>query len=261
MADVTPAPAPTGDAAGGTGAPDKAAPPAPPPAEKTAAPPPAPAGAAKDKDTQGEPASFLGDAAKEAAKEKEPPPEAPKEGDEKDSTADAGDAYELAMPEGVTADKPLLEAFTVKARELKLSKDQAQALADVAVARAVEGAKQAQVEAVQRAKDQRAALEADPEIGGAKLKDSQTVAKNFILRMDRETSGRASKVVQKLAAAGLGDDPDIAFFFTHQGRRMADDKSVSTTAPIGTTPSPQSVAQERLAKRYPSMNKGKPGAA
>ena len=255
MADVTPAPGAPAPAAGGAVAPDKAAPPAPPPADpKTAAPPPAPAGAAKEKDTQDGPASFLGDAAKEAAKEKEPPPEE-KEGDKEDSTADAGDAYELAMPEGVKADKPLLDAFTVKARELKLSKDQAQALADVAVARAVEGAKQAQVEAVQRAKDQRAALEADPEIGGAKLKDSQTVAKNFILRMDRETSGRASKVVQKLAAAGLGDDPDIAFFFTHQGRRMADDKSVSTTAPTGTTPSPQSVAQERLAKRYPSMNK------
>lgn len=254
MADVTPAPGAPAPAAGGAGAPDKAAPPAPPPADpKTAAPPPADAGAAKEKSTQDGPASFLGDAAKEAAKE--PPPEAPKDGDKKDSTADAGDAYELAMPEGVTADKPLLEAFTVKARELKLTKDQAQALADVATTRAVEAAKQAQIEAVQRAKDQRTALEADPEIGGAKLKESQAQAKNFILRMDRETSGRASKVVAKLAAAGLGDDPDIAFFFTHQGRRLADDKSVSTTAPPGSTPSPQTVAQERLAKRYPSMNK------
>jgi len=67
-------------------------------------------------------------------------------------------------------------------------------------------------------------------------------------------------VVQKLAAAGLGDDPDIAFFFTHQGRRLAEDKSHSATTQPGSS-APQDVAAERLAKRYPSMNKGKPGAA
>lgn len=235
------APGGTPPAAGDAGAPDKAAPPAPPPDDKkTAAPPPA-EGADK-KDAQDGASSFLGDAAKDAAKE----------GDGKDSPdKKAEDAWTLAVPEGVTADKPLLDAFTTKARELKLSKEQAQALADVAVARWVEQAKATQTEQLQRAKENRAALEAHPEIGGEKLKTAQSEARNYILRVDREANGLGSKVVQKLAAAGLGDDPDIAMWFVHHARRNGEDKAPVTSTAPGSNPLSQ--AQERLAKRYPSI--------
>ena len=225
--------------------------PAAPVAGTTAAPPaapkdpPAPAAGDKQDGQAAAPkgAGFLADATKEE----------PKDGkEEKPADPKGAAAYELAIPEGVKAEPALLKGFTAKAVELGIPKEQAQALVDSYVAGYLELNKTAEVEAAKRAVDNRKALEAHPDIGGQKLQQSQAEARRAIVDLDQRHNGLGSRLAQKFAQAGFGDDPDVAHLLVHYGRGIKEDRSTGATPASGTSNGP-SREELRLAKMFPTV--------
>lgn len=168
--------------------------------------------------------------------------------EKKPETAPEGDAPTFKLPEGVAADDPRVAAFGTTAKELKLSADQAQKLVDSFVAADAAKNKAAAEAWAKQQLENRKALEAHPDIGGANLEKSQAEARKAIAFLNQTHGGLGNRVVEKLTQLGLGDDPDLAHFLTLAGRSMAEDKVGNTSKSPG-----QMTDEERLQRRYPSL--------
>ncbi|MCE5328153.1 MAG: hypothetical protein LLG01_17230 [Planctomycetaceae bacterium] len=129
-----------------------------------------------------------------------------------ETTAPAGapEAYQWTMPEGVTLDPTVLDAYGTAARELGLPQDQAQSIVD-RVAPAMAAAQAAQVKAWEEA------AAADPEIGGDKLPETLATAKAAL-----EALG-TPEMVKTLNELGWGSHPDVIRFMAKVGRAIGPD--------------------------------------
>lgn len=138
----------------------------------------------------------------------------------------APEKYEaFKMPEGVTLDEELVGELGKAAKELNLSQEQAQKVADL-------GAKQAAklkttLEAtIAKARTEWAdAARADKEIGGDKFNENLGFAKKA---MDQFATPEMRAILNQ---SGLGNHPEMIRCFHRVGKAMAEDKFVSGAAP------------------------------
>lgn len=130
------------------------------------------------------------------------------------------DAHEFTFDEGLVVDPDTLSGLKETAKELNLTPEQAQKIADL-------GAKQSQRwEAAQAAAMQEAEaawvaeLKADKEIGGANLAANLALGKTAL-----EQFG-SPELTQLLNESRLGNHPEVNRFFYKVGKAMADDSFV-----------------------------------
>lgn len=146
------------------------------------------------------------------------------------------EAYKFQMPEGVELDTAAADEFTVVAKELKLTAEQAQKVADV-------GAKMAQRQAEAHAKlveTWTEAVKTDKEIGGDALPENLAVARKAL-----DTFG-TPELKDLLNASGLGNHPAVIKAFYKAGKAISDDRFVAGSAKAGET--------DPAKKLFPSMN-------
>ena len=156
--------------------------------------------------------------------------------DTKADTPDVPESYDLKMPEGVELDKAAADEFTAIAKELKLSAEGAQKLADV-------GAKMAQRQAEAHANLVESWVEqvkTDKEIGGDKLDENLAVARKAV-----DAFG-TPELKDFLNATGLGNHPALIKAFYKAGKAISEDKFV--------TGAPKGPETDMAKKMFPTMN-------
>lgn len=172
----------------------------------------------------------------------EPDGAAPKtETDAKDPVVP--EAYDLKMPDGVELDAKLMESVTPLFKELKVTNEAAQKIADVFAAHKQAEA-QASIQAFQDTlADWNKQITSDPEFGGKNYEATKKAAQAVIARYGDE------QLRQDLNQYGVGNLPSLIRAFARAGRAMAED-----TMKGGGTPH-EPTRSEKLAAMYPSMNK------
>lgn len=155
------------------------------------------------------------------------PGEAAKEGGAGDADKDkqsqgAPEKYaDFRLPEGVTLTAEEVSDLQGVAKELNLTQEQAQKLADreVKARQTAEGKLQTQVADTHKA--WRTAATADKEYGGEKLAENLGVAKKAL-----DAFG-CPELRQMLEASGLGNHPEAIRFFVRVGKAVSEDKLVA----------------------------------
>lgn len=130
--------------------------------------------------------------------------------------------YTFKLPEGVEFKGELFDELKTTAKELGLTQEQAQRVADL-------GAKQAQGFAAQLLEQQKTLTTewanqttTDKEIGGDKLPENLAVAKKAL-----DTFG-SPELKTLLNQSGLGNHPDIVRFMVKAGRAISEDGKLIT---------------------------------
>lgn len=146
------------------------------------------------------------------------------------------DAYTFEMPEGVELDTAAADEFTAVAKDLKLTAEQAQKVADV-------GAKMAQRQAEAHAKlveTWTEAVKTDKEIGGDALPENLAIARKAL-----DTFG-TPELKDILNASGLGNHPAVIKAFYKAGKAISEDRFVAGSA--------KSASSDPAKTMFPSMN-------
>ncbi len=147
------------------------------------------------------------------------------------------ESYEFDMPEGVTIDTAAADELASVAKELKLSKEEAQKVADVGVKMA-----QRQMEAHQKlVSSWIESVKTDKEIGGDALNENLSTARKAI---DAFGSPELKELFNQW---GIGNHPEVVKFAVKVGKAISDDGFVRG----GNTTPPKSAAEIM----YPSMVK------
>jgi hypothetical protein len=154
---------------------------------------------------------------------------------------------DFKLPEGVTLEAEQLTELHSAAKELGLSQEAAQKLVDRTVKdrQATEASFVAKQQAAvkQAAVDWKTQTEADPEVGGAAIKENLAVA---IKARDQFATPELTKMLNE---SGLGNHPEVVRFFFKVGKAMSEDKfTQGGKAPAGVNPD-----AARAARMYPSM--------
>lgn len=138
--------------------------------------------------------------------------------------AEIPEAYELTAPEGLTLDPADIETATPVFKDLGLTNEQANKLMPVAAAfaqRLVDGGNAKILAQVQA--DRKAWLDsaqADPEIGGAKWKESLAQGAHAL---DRLGFAKGSPFRVLLDESGLGNHPEMIRAWSKIGKAIGDD--------------------------------------
>lgn len=186
-------------------------------------------------EVKADPSTLLGEGAPESQNT-----DAPKVDDKTDEAKSdepvIPDKYELQMPEGFELDEEAWKVFEPEFRDLKLTNDQAQKLANANAkverlkAEAMEKAFNAQVE--KWAED----VKADKELGGQAFEQTRTDA----LRAVGKYGSPELKTL--LNQTGLGNHPEFVRFCTRIGKELKEDNPIN---PGGTAGGEKSI-EERL---------------
>lgn len=165
-------------------------------------------------------------------------------GEEGEGSPGAPETYQFTLPDGMEVDKELEAEFTPFARELNLTQEQAQKLADMYAKRVgQESARQIEAGEELAAAD-RATAEADPEYGGAKMDENLSHSTRFLKAVDPED--RFIKHLNERKFISL-NDPELIRILIRAGKLMAEDQTPGGRAAFG-----QKSPAEIL---YPSMGK------
>lgn len=161
-------------------------------------------------------------------------------GEGKDGTAGAKapEKYDLKAPEGIVLDTAAVEEFSVIAKELNLTNDQAQKFANVAAAMEQRRA-EAHVKTVKEWAEQ---SKGDKEIGGDAFDTNMSTARKFM-----DTFG-SPELKQLLDVSGFGNHPEVVKLFVKAGKRFGEDGFVASGNRAAT---PEQSAAKAL---YPNMN-------
>jgi hypothetical protein len=124
--------------------------------------------------------------------------------------------YEFKMPDGIELDKASTEEFKAIAKELKLPKDVAQRVVDVAVKRE-QAARELRDTTVKQWADD---VKADKELGGDKLPETLAIAKKAI-------DIGPPELKTFLDASGLGNHPLFVKWAHTIGKALSEDRFVS----------------------------------
>jgi len=157
-------------------------------------------------------------------------------------TPSVPEKYDFALPDGIALDELAATEFSALAKELGMSQEKAQAVADIGVQmmsrlqQAQAAARDAQVaEWVQ-------AAQTDAEFGGVKFDESVAIANRAL----DEFGGAELK--EALKATGMGNHPELIRAFYRVGLKISDDAVHRSGA--GGSAAPLSIAQQM----YPGMN-------
>jgi len=155
---------------------------------------------------------------------------------DKPAEAVVPEAYEFAMPEGITLDKTASDEFSAVAKELKLDQATAQKVADVGIKMA-----QRQQEVFETTKAAWAEQSrTDKDIGGDNFDQNMAVALKTL-----NTFG-SPELKDVLNASGLGNHPAVIKLLVKAGKAISDDGFVSG--------SPKGAETDMAKKMFPSMN-------
>lgn len=154
------------------------------------------------------------------------------------------DPAAIKIPEGATVDQTELTNFTALLSDDKLSaQERAQSLIDK-YAELTTKAQEAQAKMwIDRQAKARAAFEADPEIGGANLAQSQTYFTSLLSEFGSEA------LVNELTSSGLANSLEFGRFLVKIGKLTAEGKPVVGAPTSGNEPAS---AAEKL---YPNQGK------
>ncbi|MDZ7918509.1 protease [Rhodoferax sp.] len=139
------------------------------------------------------------------------------------------EAYEFKFADGVTLDEDAAGEFTGLAKELGLTQDGAQKVADIGAKMAQKWATQ-QEQALMQAGDEWAAqTTSDPEIGGDKLDASLAAGKKALDELG------TPELSALLKSSRLGNHPEVIRFFARVGAKVSGDTQLVTgqAAPAG----------------------------
>lgn len=160
------------------------------------------------------------------------------EGKDGKTEAKAPEKYDLKAPEGVELEATAVEEFSAIAKELNLTNEQAQRVADVA-AKMEQRRAEAHVKTVKEWAEQ---SKGDKEIGGDAFDANLATARKFM-----DTFG-SPELKQLLDVSGFGSHPEVVKLFVKAGKRFGEDGFVASGNRAAT---PEQSAAKAL---YPNMN-------
>ncbi|MGU3629847.1 protease [Comamonas sp. C24C] len=139
-----------------------------------------------------------------------------------DKPEGAPEAYkDFTLPDGVKLEGEAADAFKGLAKELNLTQDQAQKLADLGAKQAQDGqARQAEILKAANA-EWTAQSQADKEFGGENLSQNLAIARKA---MDTFAT---PELKQLLTESGLGNHPEVIRMFFRTGKAISEDSFVS----------------------------------
>ena len=147
--------------------------------------------------------------------------------------------YDLTMPEGVEVDQAMLDQFAPTFKELGLTTQQAQALADKFIEaqnQRGEAQQQGWAQTVEGWVDQ---AKADPEIGGAKWDSTVQTASGIVKRFGNDAFR------EYLNASGAGNHPEMIRFMAKVGAMIGEDRPAVSENPG------KKIAQDTASILYP----------
>lgn len=151
-------------------------------------------------------------------------------GEQEPKAADkAPEDIQIKLPEGVKVDEKFMGEFQGIAKELGLKSEAAQKLVDLHLSYVDRLSKEFAEAGTKQADEWYKAVEADPEVGGAKLKDTALTVHKAVQKFGGD---EFRKSVDEL---GLGNWPPLVKFLHKVGSTLKDD-SVSGTAQPASTP-------------------------
>ena len=151
--------------------------------------------------------------------------------------------YEFKVADGVTLDPDLLGEFETTARELGLTNEKGQRIADIGV-KLAQKFEARQAEAIETASaDWSKATTADKEVGG----DQATLDANLAVAKKALDTFGTPELRTLLRDSRLGNHPEVVRFMYRAGKALAEDKHV----PGASAPAARESAAQRM---YPNMN-------
>lgn len=147
-----------------------------------------------------------------------PDGEAAPDADSSANTDGAPESYvDFEMPEGMTVNTEMLEAFTPAFKELGLTQDQAQQLVTIE-AGLVQAQQQAQYDAfTQQIEEWGTTAKNDQEYGGDKFEESVGFAQKAVNELG------TPELKEALESSGMGNHPEMIRLMTRIGRMMGED--------------------------------------
>ena len=143
--------------------------------------------------------------------------------DNKDAKPDAvPEKYDLKTPEGVPLDEAALAEFEPIAKELKLTNEQAQKLADLHTKRMQETDKANAEQWKQTTAKWADDVKADKELGGANLDTSVRHAQAALNKFG------TPELKAQMDATGMGNHPELVRVFARIGKAMAEDNFIQS---------------------------------
>jgi hypothetical protein len=196
----------------------------------------------QDKDSGG--TSVLTDAAGDSDKNTDAGGQGPGQATDQSGSDDGNEGeLEIAVPEGVKVDQPMLDAFTAFAKENKLTSESASA-----AVKWFADQQTAQVKAMADAHEKQGdewlkSLKADPDFGGNHWESTVADSQRAMVQFD----GTDGALRALLSEYGLGNHPALVKAFARIGRAIKEDNSGRSTGGGGKPVS----KEEKLAKMYP----------
>lgn len=157
---------------------------------------------------------------------------------------------EVKLPEGVQADKALLDNFKAWAKELKVGSEGAQKLADIYVKAQEANAQAADAAFAAQVKEWEAAVKADADFGGARFEASKALAAKTMAKFG------GPELVEMLETSKLGSHPLFFKFFAAVGKAVGEDSIGGTT---GGTPAQSRTDEDMQKLWYPKTFEQKAG--
>lgn len=149
--------------------------------------------------------------------------------------------YELVAPEGMEIDAAVLGKFEPVFKELNLSNESAQKLANLYAEMKAEEMKDFGVKLQEQVTSWEGELASDAEVGGKNFGDTVRHAQSAVARFG------TPELKQFLARSGTGSHPELVRAFARIGKAMAEDSFIT---------GPSSAAPEDKARRiFTTMNK------
>ena len=150
----------------------------------------------------------------------------PPEDKPSDAAKGAPESYEdFTLPEGVSIDPEVDANLKGLAKDLNLSQEQAQKVADLGATMAQKWAADLQAQITTASEEWAATVKADKDIGGDKLPENLGVAK---AALDKFGTPELRELLQ---TSRLGNHPEVVRLLVKVGRAISDDASVVTGAP------------------------------
>jgi hypothetical protein len=161
--------------------------------------------------------------------------------DKKDDTPKgAPDKYDLKMPDGTALDEAALADLEPVARELNLTNEQAQKLAETYANRMQQDLQRQQENWKRTTEEWVGAIKADKEIGGQNFDVSVRHAQAALNKFG------SAELRAQMDATGMGNHPELVRVFARIGKAMAEDTFVQSSR--------DGVQADPAKKLFPSMN-------
>ena len=140
----------------------------------------------------------------------------------KDTETEAA-PYDLRLPEGTFVDQPLLNEFTVWARENDFTDEQAQRAADLHLKSIAAYNQRLQDDARQQVKAWGDEITNDKELGGARVQETVAAAEKLFSLAETVPGMNLARFKADLVRTGMANHPDLIRVARYIGTHVGDD--------------------------------------